>query len=75
MVSDITGQKRAGEFELSRQLPALHFHWKTPWRERGKEIDLVLMDLTMPHMDGTEAFGKLRESLAVLMPKRPTGEG
>jgi CheY-like chemotaxis protein len=30
------------------------------YRERGKEIDLVLMDLTMPHMDGAEAFGALR---------------
>ena len=30
------------------------------YRERGKEIDLVLMDLTMPHMDGAKAFGELR---------------
>jgi len=30
------------------------------YRERGKEIDLVLMDLTMPHMDGAMAFGELR---------------
>ena len=30
------------------------------YRERGKEIDFVLMDLTMPHMDGAEAFGELR---------------
>jgi CheY-like chemotaxis protein len=30
------------------------------YRERGKEIDLVLMDLTMPQMDGATAFGELR---------------
>ena len=30
------------------------------YRERGKEIDLVLMDLTMPHMDGVKAFDELR---------------
>ncbi|MHB1024256.1 MAG: PAS domain-containing hybrid sensor histidine kinase/response regulator [Desulfobacteria bacterium] len=30
------------------------------YRERGKEIDLVLMDVAMPHMDGAEAFGELR---------------
>ena len=30
------------------------------YRERGKEIDLVLMDLTMPNMDGAKAFDELR---------------
>ena len=30
------------------------------YRERGKEIDLVMMDLTMPQMDGAKAFAELR---------------
>ncbi|HFQ88753.1 MAG TPA: response regulator, partial [Desulfobulbus sp.] len=28
--------------------------------ERGEEIDLVLLDLSMPHMDGIQAFRELR---------------
>lgn len=31
------------------------------YRERWKEIDLVLMDQTMPRMDGAEAFDELRK--------------
>src|SRR5512140_822679 len=30
------------------------------YRERGKEIDLVRRDLTVPQMAGEEAFGELR---------------
>jgi signal transduction histidine kinase/CheY-like chemotaxis protein len=30
------------------------------YRDKGKEIDLVLMDLTMPNMDGAKAFDELR---------------
>ncbi|MDD5762744.1 MAG: response regulator, partial [bacterium] len=30
------------------------------YRERCKEIDLVLLDLTMPNMDGARAFDELR---------------
>jgi CheY-like chemotaxis protein/two-component sensor histidine kinase len=30
------------------------------YRERQSEIDLVVLDLTMPHMDGAQAFGELR---------------
>ncbi|MFA6149028.1 MAG: response regulator [bacterium] len=30
------------------------------YRELGHEIDLVLMDLTMPHMDGANAFAEMR---------------
>jgi CheY-like chemotaxis protein len=30
------------------------------YRERGKEISIVLLDLTMPHMDGMQALDELR---------------
>jgi two-component system cell cycle sensor histidine kinase/response regulator CckA len=30
------------------------------YRNRGNEINLVIMDMTMPHMDGAEAFSELR---------------
>ena len=30
------------------------------YQKRWKEIDLVLLDLTMPHMDGAQTFGELR---------------
>ncbi len=31
------------------------------YRERGKETDLVVMDLTMPLMDGAEALFRLMQ--------------
>ncbi|HVN79869.1 MAG TPA: response regulator [Terriglobia bacterium] len=31
------------------------------YRERGREISLVLLDMTMPHMDGAETFRALRQ--------------
>lgn len=31
------------------------------YRERGGEIGLVLLDMTMPHMDGAQAFAELRQ--------------
>ena len=30
------------------------------YRERGNEIDLIILDLTMPNMDGAETFGEIR---------------
>jgi PAS domain S-box-containing protein len=30
------------------------------YRKRQREISLVILDLTMPHMDGAQAFGELR---------------
>ena len=30
------------------------------YRERGGEISLVVLDMTMPHMDGDETFRELR---------------
>jgi CheY-like chemotaxis protein len=30
------------------------------YRERGREIAMVLLDMTMPHMDGAETFRELR---------------
>ena len=30
------------------------------FRERHEEIDCVILDLTMPHMDGEEAFREMR---------------
>lgn len=31
------------------------------FRKRSADIDLVILDMTMPRMDGSECFGKLRE--------------
>ncbi|WP_026842984.1 hybrid sensor histidine kinase/response regulator [Citrifermentans bremense] len=36
------------------------------WQERKSEIDLVLMDLTMPELDGVETYRTLREDTPTL---------
>ena len=34
------------------------------WNERGHEVDLVILDLTMPRLDGVEVFRRIRDGLA-----------